>query len=196
MKGHAGPHAPTSSHREIRRHKVTRGTPDKVTVLAAVVVLFATSCHAPMTDIELLAHIEEFEQAVQGQPRETVQSLLHTHARRFSGQRISVRTAVVASTYTRVNTSDIYFGVNYDPGDHLFLSELDPSLHESLENHRFWVSVVRTYPSRQMSYELPVDEQTFERLEKGTQISFSCRVAALIRGKSVYCAPTDILLSH
>lgn len=163
---------------------------------AAVVVLFATSCHAPMTDLELLAHIEEFEMATHGQSRETVQSLLRTHAHRFLRQRISVRSAVVASTYTRDNTSNIYFGVNYDPSDHLFLSELDPSLHESLENHRFWVSVARTYPSRQMSFELPVDEQTFERLQKGTQIAFSCQIAALIRGKSVYCAPTGIVLSQ
>jgi len=173
-----------------------RGTPDKISVVAAFVVLFATSCHAPMTDLELLAHIEEFEQAALGQPHETVQSLLRTHARRFLGQRISVSSAVIASTYTRDNTSDIYFGVNYDPSDHIFLSELDPSLHESLENHHFWVSVARTYPSRQMSFELPVDEQTFERLEKGTQIAFSCRIAALIRGKSVYCAPADIILSQ
>jgi hypothetical protein len=169
---------------------------NKITVVAAVVVLFATSCHAPMTDLELLAHIEEFEMAVQGQSRDTVQSLLRTHARRFLGQRISVKSAVVASTYTRDNTSNIYFGVNYEPKDHLFLSELDPSLHESLENHRLWVSVARTYPSRQMSFELPVDEQTFERLEKGMQIEFSCRIAALIRGKSVYCAPTDIILNQ
>ena len=149
-----------------------------------------------MTDLELLAHIEESELAIQGQSRDTVQSMLRTHAQEFLGQRISVRSAVVASTYTRDNTSNVYFGTNYDPNDHLFLSELDPSLHQSLENHRFWVSVAKTYPSRQMSYELPIDEQTFKRLEKGTQISFSCRIAALIRGRSVYCAPTDIILSQ
>ena len=56
--------------------------------------------------------------------------------------------------------------------------------------------MVKTYPSRQMSFELPVDGQKFERLQKGTQIAFSCRIAALIRGKSVYCAPTDIVLSQ
>jgi hypothetical protein len=149
-----------------------------------------------MTDLELLAHIEEFELAIQGQSRDTVQSMLRTHAQEFWGQQISVRSAVVASTYTRDNTSNVYFGTNYDRNDHLFLSELDPSLHQSLENHRFWVSVANTYPSRQMSYELPIDELTFKRLEQGTQISFSCRIAALIRGRSVYCAPTDLILSQ
>jgi hypothetical protein len=149
-----------------------------------------------MTDLELLAHIEEFESAIQGQPRETVQSLLRAHAERFLGQRLLVKSAVVATTYTRENASNIYFGVNYEPSDHLYLSELDPTLHESLEEHRFWVSVVTTYPSRQMSYELPVDKRTFERLEQGTQVDFSCRIAALIRGKSVYCAPTELVLSQ
>jgi hypothetical protein len=149
-----------------------------------------------MTDLELLTHIEEFENAVQGQPRDTVQILLRAHAQRFLDQRVSVKSAVVASTYTRDNTSNIYFGVNYEPRDHLYLSELDPTLHESLEEHGFWVSVVKTYPSRQMSYELPVDKRTFERLEQGTQVEFSCRIAALIRGKSVYCAPTELLLSQ
>ena len=167
-----------------------------VAVAAVAVVVFAASCSAPMTDLELLAHIEEFERAVQDQPRGKVQSMLRAHAGEFLGQRVSVKSAVVASTYTRDNTSNIYFGLNYDPGDHLFLSELDPSLHESIKNHRFWVSVVRTYPTRQVSYELPVDEQTFERLENGTQVAFSCRIAALIRGKSVYCAPTGIVLSR
>jgi hypothetical protein len=165
-------------------------------LVAAAVSVFAASCNAPMTDLELLAHIEEFERAARGQPRERVQTMLRAQAGEFLGRRVTVESAVVASTYTRDNTSHIYFGVNYDPSDHLFLSELEPSLHESLENHRFWVSVVRTYPSRQLSYELPVDERTFERMENGTQVAFSCRIAALIRGKSVYCAPTGIVFGR
>ena len=149
-----------------------------------------------MSDLDLVAHLEEFERAVQGQPRDTVRSLLRAQADEFLGQRVSVKSAVVASTYTRDNTSNIYFGVGYDPDDHIFLSELDPSLHEALEHHRFWVSVVKTYPSRQLSYELPVDEPTFERLERGVEVAFSCRIAALIRGKSVYCAPAGIVWSR
>ncbi|MEJ2580582.1 MAG: hypothetical protein P8127_02925 [Acidobacteriota bacterium] len=170
-------------------------TPIKIPVMAVAVVMLAASCNSPMTDIELMADIEEFETAIEGQPRDTVQTLLRAHAHRFLGQEISVTSAVVASTYTRENTSNIYFGVNYDPNDHIFLSELDPSLHESLENHQYWVSVVRTYPSRQMSFELPVTELTFKQLEQGMNISFSCRIAALIRGRSVYCTPTEITLN-
>jgi hypothetical protein len=86
--------------------------------------------------------------------------------------------------------------VNYDQNDHLFLSDIDPPLHELLENHRHWVSVVKTYPSRQLSYELPVDEHAFERLEKGREVTFSCRIAALIRGKSVYCIPVELDFSR
>lgn len=32
----------------------------------------------------------------------------------------------------------------------------------------------------------------FQRLERGSDLSFSCRIAALIRGKSVYCVPIEI----
>ena len=100
--------------------------------------------------------------------------------------------ARVASTYTRENQSYIYFGYDYDPNDHLFLSEIDPALHESLTHHRLWASVAKTTSSRQVSYELPVDRGTFELLENGMRISFSCRIAALIRGRSVYCAPDEL----
>jgi len=58
------------------------------------------------------------------------------------------------------------------------------------------VSVVRTYPSKQLAYELPIDEPSFERLEQGQEVDFSCRIAALIRGKSVYCRPVELRTTH
>ena len=158
-----------------------------------VVLVFVSACSpAPMSDLELLAGIEEFEVAIDDQPRDTVQGLLRVHAGTFKGQVVDVQSAVIASRYTRENPSDIYFGVNYDQSDHLFLSEIDPPLHDFLENHKHWVSVVTTHPSRQLMYELPIDEQTFERLEPGQEVTFSCRIAAIIRGKSVYCIPVEM----
>lgn len=142
-----------------------------------------------MNDLELLAGIEEFETSIVGQPREVVQELLREQASTFKGRVVNVPLAVVASTYVRDNLSKIYFGANYDEDDHLFLSVIDPPLHEMLENHRHWVSIAATYPSRQLSFELPIDQETFESLEQGQEVSFSCRIAALIRGKSVYCVP-------
>ena len=143
----------------------------------------------PIGHDELMAEIEAFERAIEGQPREVVQRLLREQVVEFKGRTVEVSDARVTSTYTRENPSHIYFGFNYDPNDHLFLSEIDPPLHESLTHHRLWASVAKTTSSRQVSYELPIDAETFNLLESGMQISFSCRIAALIRGRSVYCAP-------
>lgn len=150
----------------------------------------------PIGDVELLTSIEEFERAIDGQPRETKIRLLRQLAGDFKGRTVKVMDATVASRYTRENTSMIYFGFNYDPNDHLFLSEIDPALHEQLANRRLWMSVTKTYPSRQLSFELPVGQETFDRADRGTAIEFSCRIAALIRGKSVYCVPTKISIEH
>ncbi len=149
-----------------------------------------------MDDLELLSGIEAFERSIQGKPRDTVQELLRAQARAYRRRVVTVRSAVVASPYIRDNPSRVYFGVNHDPNDHLYLSDIDPPLHALLANHRHWVSVVKTYPSRQLSYELPVDETTFERLEQGREVAFSCRVAALIRGKSVYCVPIEMKIGR
>lgn len=172
------------------------GFVSKTALLIAVSASFSGCSPAPMSDLELLAGIEEFELAIDGQPRETVQQLLRVHASTFKGQVVNVPSAVIASRYTRENPSKIYFGTNYDQNDHLFLSEIDPPLHEFLENHHHWVSVVKTFPTRQLSYELPIDEHTFERLEHGQEVTFSCRIAALIRGKSVYCIPIEMNISQ
>lgn len=167
------------------------------TTLAIMVLVSVFACSpAPMSDLELLVGIEEFELAIDGQPREVVQQLLRDHARTFKGQVVNVHSAVIASRYTRENPSNVYFGVNYDENDHLFLGEIDPPLHDFLENHHHWVSVVATYPTRQLSYELPIDEHTFEQLEGGQVVTFSCRIAALIRGKSVYCVPIEFNISE
>ena len=167
------------------------------TAIPIMVLVSVSACSpAPMSDLELLAGIEEFEHSIDGQPRDTVQQLLSDYARTFKGQVVNVQSAVIASRYTREKPSTIYFGVNYDQNDHLFLSEIDPPLHDFLENHQHWVSVVTTYPSRQLSYELPIDEETFERLENGQEVTFSCRIAALIRGKSVYCVPIEFNISQ
>jgi hypothetical protein len=143
-----------------------------------------------------VARVEDFERAIDGRSPEAARKMLTEQAHEFKGKILQVRGAVVASTYLRKNQSRIYFGFNYDPEDHLYLSEIDPPLDERLANHRNWVSVVRTYPSRQISFELPVSEQDFDRLEKGTEVSFTCRIAALIRGKSVYCDSRDLVINR
>ena len=56
--------------------------------------------------------------------------------------------------------------------------------------------MVKTYPSKQLAYELPIDEPSFERLEQGREVNFSCRIAALIRGKSVYCRPVELSVTR
>jgi hypothetical protein len=169
---------------------------------AVIAAVFAVSLTlgvfspSPLNDSALLESIEEFERALDGQPREVIQQSLREQAEAFKGRAVTVRSATVASTYIRENASRVYFGFNYEPGDHLYLSEIDPSLDERLANHRHWVSVVKTSPSRQVSFELPVSEQDFGRLDEGTEISFTCRIAALIRGRSVYCDARGLFINR
>jgi hypothetical protein len=154
-------------------------------------VLVAGCVPAPFDDTDLVHEIEAFERSIDELPRADVQGLLRRHAERNLGRTVRVSSATVASTYVRDNRSRIYFGTNYDESDHLFLSDLDSELHRVIEDHRHWVSIVKTYPSRQLSYELPLDEATFRALEPGQSVTVSCRIAALIRGKSVYCVPLE-----
>jgi len=154
-------------------------------------VAATTGASGPLGEAELLEGIEGFELAIEGQPRSVRQQRLHEQAAHFLQVPVVVRGAVVASRYERDNLSRIYFGYGYDENDHLFLSELDPSLDEKLRNHRLWVSVVKTYSTRQLSFEIPVGAETFDRLESGQAVSFTCRIAALIRGRSVYCCPVS-----
>ena len=146
----------------------------------------------PVTEAALLSHIERFEREVDGRSGEDLRGLLQNQAEQYGGRRLRVSGATIASTYTRDNESNIYFGVTYDPDDHLYLRQINPSLHESLARHEHWVSVAKTYPSRQLSFELPIDRNTFDRLERGAAVDFTCRIAALIRGRSVYCAPAGL----
>jgi hypothetical protein len=168
------------------------GSIDRSLCAVTVVGLLLAGCGPkPLDDAELLREIEAFEGAIDEQPREAVRKLLRRYADRHMGRVVHLSSASVASTYVRANRSRIYFGTNYDETDHLFLSDLNPALHHRLEKHRHWVSLVKTYPSRQLSYELPIDNATFRALEPGQTVSLSCQIAALIRGKSVYCVPLE-----
>ena len=160
-------------------------------LVGAVIAVIAVSHDSPMTDSELVVYIDGFQLAIQDQAPETVQALLRDQVVRYLGKRVRIDSATVAATYERENTTHLYFGVNYDPGDHLLLSEIDPSLEEFISSHHLWASVTKTYSSRQLSYELPIDRDTFDQLDAGQSVTFSCKIAALIRGKSVYCVPTE-----
>jgi hypothetical protein len=160
-----------------------------IAALAAVATSPIACSQNPIDDTDLVASLESFQLAVDGQPRDIIKTLVREQATEFKDRQLRVSSAVVASTYVRDNTSNIYFGVTYDPQDHLYLRDIDPALHAMLAHHRLWVSIVKTYPSRQISYELPVDRPIFESLVSGQEVDFSCTIAALIRGKSVYCRP-------
>jgi hypothetical protein len=58
------------------------------------------------------------------------------------------------------------------------------------------VSIVKTYPDRQVSYELAIDAATFRWLEQGRPVAFVCELAAVIRGKSVYCRAIDVRIEN
>lgn len=147
-----------------------------------------------LSDVEMLRRMERFESDIKDQPRDVIQRALHELGAEMIRKDVRVRTGVVAATYERHKESSIYFGYNYDKADHYYLSDLDSELDGRFRHHRYWASVLRTFGTRQVSFELPIDHATFETLDKGQEISFTCSPAVIVRPKSVYCWPDEIRL--
>ena len=162
-------------------------------LIALAVLLTAISCgRQPLEDLVLLQRMDALQESTRGKTREQAREILEEFAREHSGAELSVSGAIVAATYIRDNPTNLYFGLNYNPDDHLYLSEIAPPHDGFIRHHRHWASVVKTYPDRQLSFELAIDESTYRRLRPGEVISFTCKIAAVIRGKSVYCIPKII----
>jgi hypothetical protein len=138
--------------------------------------------------------MDALQESTGGQGRAPAQDILKEFANEHSGAELRVIGAIVAATYIRDNPTNLYFGLNYDPNDHIYLSEIAPAQDGFIRPHVYWASVVKTYPDRQLSFELAIDEPAFQRLQPGQVISFTCEIAAVIRGRSVYGIPISIEL--
>lgn len=147
---------------------------------------------APIDDHELLRQVRDFEAQLEDASPRVTRGLLEEFAFGVVHRNVKVSSAVVASTYHRDNITRVYFGTDYDESRHLYLADIDADFQRWFEHHEHWVSIVKTYPDRQVSYELAIDPATFRRLEPGRPVSFVCELAAVIRGKSVYCRATGV----
>lgn len=158
----------------------------------AVVVVSAACGASPIDDDELLRRIRAFEASLDGTSDENRMELLREFADEVLHSELSVSSARVASTYRRDNVTRLYFGTDYDESNHLYLEDIDADFHRLFERHEHWVSIVKTYPDRQVSFELAIDPATYRRLEGGQGVSFVCEIAAVIRGKSAYCRAVEV----
>jgi hypothetical protein len=160
--------------------------------VCAVVALSAACAPPPIDDHELLRLVRDLETLLAGTSADTRQDLLRAFANDVLHRDLSVKSAVVASTHRRDNVTRVYFGIDYDESNHLYLGDIDAEFQRRFEHHEHWVSIVKTYPDRQISYELAIDPATYQRLDGGQRVSFICELAAVIRGKSVYCQAVEI----
>lgn len=155
--------------------------------VCALVLVTCACAPPPIDDDELLRQIRVYEARLSDAPAEARKEMLREFAGRFLHRELSVSSAVVASTYRRDNVTRVYFGTDYDEANHLYLDDIDAAFQRRFERHEHWVSIVKTYRDRQVSYELAIDPATYRRLQRGRSVSFECELAAVIRGKSVYC---------
>lgn len=160
--------------------------------VCALVVASCACGPAPIDDHELLRQIRASEAKLSDASAEARNEVLREFAGKVLHRDLSVSSAVVASTYRRDNITRVYFGTDYDESNHLYLADIDADFQRWFEHHEYWVSIVKTYPDRQVSYELAIDSTTFRRLQQGWRVAFVCELAAVIRGKSVYCRAIDV----
>lgn len=108
------------------------------------------------------------------------EEMLHRHVR--------VRSATVVAVYERGNDWNTrpFFGFDYVEAHYIRLADLDPEFYRQLHGHRYWASIACISDNRQLMYELAVDAETHAGFRPGQNLSFTCEVAGIIRGKTVY----------
>jgi hypothetical protein len=111
---------------------------------------------------------------------------------------VSFRTPDSSSWTEAVNMGDAVNSLHNETspivtpdGRHLFFLRVSGDI-----NDVFWTSAGIIEELRRSVRAVPVTEAALlshiERFERGAAVDFSCRIAALIRGRSVYCAPAGL----
>jgi hypothetical protein len=142
---------------------------------------------------ELLQRLVDLEEMARGLPREEIRGLVRSFAEGVVRTQLRVASAVVMVTYTRDWLTRPYFAIDYAKEDYVYLEEFDAGLQHQLSRHVHWASVAKSCPGRQLMFEVALDEGSYEELEAGESIAFSCELAAVIRGgKSIYCTLSSL----
>jgi hypothetical protein len=136
----------------------------------------------------LMLRIRDFEAELAPKSDAQKQAALAALADDMLHRHVRARSATVVAVYERGedwNTSP-FFGFDYVEAHYLHLIDLDPEFHRQLHGMRYWASVACTSGDRQLMFELAMDPETHAGLRPGQDVSFTCEVAGIIRGKTVY----------
>ena len=139
-------------------------------------------------DHALMRRIRAFEAALVEKTDAQKLAALAAFAGDMLHRRVRVRSGTVAAVYERGDDWNTrpFFGFDYVEAHYVRLADLDPEFYRQLHGHRYWASVACISDNRQLMFELAVDPPTHAGLRPGQNISFTCEVAGIIRGKTVY----------
>ena len=174
---------------------VTNLSVSRAVVLGIVAAAFATGCGpapVPLGEDSLVAKIDSIEKLTRDAPDEVVRGRVERFAEDLTAHRIRIESAVVSSPYVRTARPDVYFGVDYDPQNYVYLENVAPDRYRRLRGYRHWVSAVRSTGDRQLSFEVAVSRRVYERLRRGQPITFEGTVAGVVRGRSVFCVADTV----
>ncbi len=136
----------------------------------------------------LVARIRGFEASLAGKNDAQKSAELAGFAGRMLHSRVRVRSATVVTVYERGADWDTrpFFGFDYVEANYVRLADLDPEFYRQLHGARYWASVACTFDDRQLMFELAMDARTHAGLRSGQSVSFTCELAGIIRGKTIY----------
>ena len=159
-----------------------------------VVLLLATGIgcvdksRAEIDDHALMLRIRAFEAKVAGKSDAQKLAALAGFADEMLHRHVRVRSATVVAVYERGDDWNTrpFFGFDYVEANYVRLADLDPTFDRQLKGNRYWASVACIPDDRQLMFELAMDPETHAGLRPGQHVSFTCEVAGIIRGKTVY----------
>jgi hypothetical protein len=140
-------------------------------------------------DGALALRIRGFEAGLVGRSDPQRLASLAAFAGDMLHRQIRVRSATVAAVYERGDDWNTrpFFGFDYVEAHYVRLVDLDKEFYQQLHGSRYWASVACTSDDRQLMFELAMDGKTHAGLRPGQHVSFTCEVAGIIRGKTIYC---------
>lgn len=172
--------------------KSRRAGPALALILASLLVTTCRKTHSPpsWSTSQLLEELVLLEQSSGNLSSEEARLRLEEFGQRAVHASIEVPDAAVMSLYQRGAEwrTRPYFALTYDRESYVYLDEIDAGFQADLASHSDWASVAGTAANRQLMFELALDRPTFEQLQVGCRVGFTCELAAVIRGgKSIYC---------
>ena len=163
-----------------------------VWIVAVVLLSTGIGCvdksRAEIDDHALMLRIIAFEATLAGKSDAQKVTALAGFADEMLHRHVRVQSGTVVAGYERGDDWNTrpFFGFDYVEAHYVRLADLDPEFHRQLHGNRYWASVACIPDDRQLMFELAVEAETHAGLRPGQHVSFTCEVAGIIRGKTVY----------